>query len=430
MDCNICCETINGRNKLVTCGFCEFDACSRCTERYLLETHDDAHCMSCRKGWEQDVLSKHLTQNFLTKVYKNRRKEVLLDREKSLLPQTQPDVEQELAERARKKLLNEMLSERRRLTEELRKISIAIDDLRYSEGVERTEPSGTTTTRKCPVEDCRGFLSNHWKCGICETQICKECNEPKDEGHVCDPNDVETMNLLKKDSKPCPACGTLITKIDGCDQMWCTQPNCHTAFSWRSGKKVFGVIHNPHFIQFSMANGMADRDPQDVPCGGLPDVYTFFNRVRRFASMMDPTDKSLPGRFSNPIRTIRHMTHVEEARYRVTDVVNTNTDLRVRYLLNEIDDDQLARTIMQRDTTRKKKKAFHDIVVMFTHTATDIINVIHPILVTQKSEEVFHQLEVLDKLREYANQQFNRVGGIYKCKHPWITDEWEFEKFV
>jgi hypothetical protein len=355
---------------------------------------------------------------------------VLLDREKSLLPQTQPDVEQELAERARKKLLNEMVAERRRLTEELRKISIAIDDLRYSEGVERAEPSGTTTTRKCPVEDCRGFLSNHWKCGICETQICKECNEPKDEGHVCDPNDVETMNLLKKDSKPCPACGTLITKIDGCDQMWCTQPNCHTAFSWRSGKKVFGVIHNPHFIQFSMANGMAERNPQDVPCGGLPDVYAFFNRVRRFVSMVDPENKTLQNRFSNPIRTIRHMTHVEEPRYRVTDVVNTNTDLRVRYLLNEIDDDHLAKMIMQRDTARKKKKAFHDIIVMFTHTATDIINVMHTILVPQKSKEVFHQMEVLDKLREYANQQFNRVGGIYKCKYPWITDEWEFEKYV
>ena len=430
MDCNICCEATNGKNKPVECGFCDFSACSRCTERYLLETHDDAHCMSCRKGWEQDVLNKHLTQSFLTKVYKNRRKEVLLDREKSLLPQTQPDVEQELADRARKKLLGEMLDEKRQLTDSLRKLTDAIEDLRYGNELERTEPSGSATTRKCPMDDCRGFLSNQWKCGICETHICKECNEPKGEGHECDPNNVETMKLLKKDSKPCPSCGTLITKIDGCDQMWCTQASCHTAFSWRSGKKVFGVIHNPHFIQFSMTNGMADRDPQDVPCGGLPDVYTFFNRVRRFASMVDPTNNTLQGRFSNPIRAIRHMTHVEEGRYRVADVVNTNTDLRVRYLLNEIDDDHLSKMIMQRDTARKKKKAFHDIIVMFTHTATDIMNVIHPILTPQNSKEVFHQLEVLDKLREYANQQFARVGELYKCKHPYINLGWDFEKFV
>jgi hypothetical protein len=423
MDCNICCEAINGRNKPVTCGFCEFSACSRCTERYLLETHDDAHCMSCRKEWDHGVLCGLMTQTFLTKDYRARRKEVLLDREKSLLPQTQPDVEREITERARKQLLQEMLAERADLNRRLRELNIAIDDLKYGE-VERIEAPGAVTTRKCPVDDCRGFLSNNWKCGICETQICKDCNEPKDADHECDPNNVETMKLLKKDSKPCPACGTLITKIDGCDQMWCTQPNCHTAFSWRSGKKVFGVIHNPHFIQFSMANGMAERNPQDVPCGGLPDTYTYFNRVRR------AVNGSHHEKFSLPIRGIRHLTHVEEPRYRIADVVQTNTDLRVRYLLNEIDDEQLAKTIIQRDTARKKKKAFHDIIVMTTHTATDIINMIHNLLPEKDMTRIFEQVNVLDKLREYANRQFKRVGGMYKCKYPIITDKWEFEKYA
>ena len=430
MDCNICCETTNGRNKPVNCGFCDFSACTRCTERYLLDIHDDAHCMSCRKGWDHGILSERLTQTFLKKDYKNRRKEVLLDREKSLLPQTQPDVEQELAERAKKKLLDEMLAERTRLTKQLRELTVAIDDLRYAGDIERDEPSGTTTTRKCPMEDCRGFLGKNWKCGICETQICKACNESKGEEHVCDPNNVETMKLLKKDSKPCPACGTLITKIDGCDQMWCTQPTCHTAFSWRSGKKVFGVIHNPHFVQFAADNGVAERNPQDLPCGGLPDVYTFFNRARRFVSMTDPTNNKLIERFSQPVQFVRHMADVEEGRYRVTDVVNTNTDLRVRYLLNEIDDTHFAKLVMQRDTACKKKKVFHDIIVMIIHTSTDIINVIHGNLTPQNSKQVYEQMDILDKLRDYANGQFARVGELYKCKYPHINSWWGFEKFV
>lgn len=371
-----------------------------------------------------------MTQQFLTKEYKNRRKEVLLDREKSLLPQTQPDVEHELAERARKKLLEEMLSEKRLLSERLSELNKTIDDLKYGGDLERVELSGSITTRKCPVEDCRGFLNNRWTCGICETHICKECNEPKGDEHVCDQSNVETMKLLKKDSKPCPSCGTLITKIDGCDQMWCTQPSCHTAFSWRSGKKVFGVIHNPHFIQFSMKNGMPERNPQDVPCGGLPDVYSFFNRARRFACEVDPDNDTLLNSFSLPIRNIRHMTGVEEYRYRVTDMVATNADLRVRYLLKEIDDDYLSRAVLQRDTARKKKKAFHDIIVMFIHTATDIINVLYSILTPTKSKEVFHQLDVLEKLREYVNQQFTRVGVQYKCKYPMISRTWEFKKFA
>lgn len=420
MDCNICCEFIK---KPLTCGFCDFGACVQCTERYLLETHDDAHCMNCRKAWDQDFLCKVLTQNFLTKRYRTRRKEILLDREKSLLPNTQPDVERELADRARKKLLADLVAERQELKERIQELTRAINDINYNDAYERSESSGSVTTRKCPVNDCRGFLNNHWKCGICETHICKDCNEPKDDEHVCDPNNVETIKLLKNDSKPCPSCGTIITKIDGCDQMWCTQPSCHTAFSWRTGKKVFGVIHNPHYIQFSMTNGVAERNPQDVPCGGLPEIYTFFSRVRSIVKLC------YHDKFSDPFRGIRHMIQVEEPYYRVADVVNTNTDLRVRYLLKEIDDDCMARTIIQRETARKKKKAFHDIIVMVTHTGTDVINVINDV-VKSNVREAFNQIEILEKLREYANQQFARVGMMYKCKYPCICRDWTFNRYI
>jgi hypothetical protein len=35
--------------------------------------------------------------------------------------------------------------------------------------------------RKCPVENCRGFLSTGWKCGICKTKVCAKCHEIKKE---------------------------------------------------------------------------------------------------------------------------------------------------------------------------------------------------------------------------------------------------------
>lgn len=416
MDCNICCETTNGKNKPVSCGFCDFSACSQCTERFLLEIHDDAHCMSCRKSWDHGILTEKLTSKFLKKDYKNRRREILLDREKSLLPQTQPDVERELALREKNKLIEQLRQEKIELTKRLRQINETIEDLRYGDHTDR--PEINTTTRKCPVEDCRGFLSNKWKCGICETVICKDCNEPKCEGHACDPNTVETMKLLKKDSKPCPCCGTLITKIDGCDQMWCTQPTCHTAFSWRTGQKVFGVIHNPHFIQFAATHGVQERNPEDLPCGGLPDAYAFFNKLRNFKKVQDTYVKIF--------RAIRHASTVEERRYRVGDVVNNNSDARVKYLLKEMTEEHLAKTILDRDTAMKKKKLFHDIVVMYTHTATDILNLVYQSTNTQ----IIPQLNILNNLRHYVNDQFSRVGRLYKCKHPEITSGWEFIKFV
>ena len=438
MECNICCETVNGHNRPIECGFCDFSACSRCTERYLLDIHDDAHCMSCRKGWDIGILTKNMTQTFLKTKYRKHRKDTLLDREKSLLPQTQPDVEHTLATRENKKLLDSMLVRRCQLLEELREVKHTITELQYTRNVVReTGGDGNVTTRKCPMDACRGFLTRNWKCGICETQICKDCNEEKGEDHQCDAGNVETMNLLKKDSKPCPSCGTLITKIDGCDQMWCTQPSCHTAFSWRTGKKVFGTIHNPHFIQFSMQNGTVERNPQDIPCGGLPDVYTFFGRVRHY-SRYHPDGSKIFDAFSHPIRGLRHLVNVEEYHYRVTDVRDTNTDLRVRYLLNEIDDDTFAKTIIARDTALKKKKAFHDIIVMTMHTGSDIINMLDNLLSTKHTclsrydvKAIDTQVTTIEKLRLYANAHFSRVSQMYNyCKYPHIDSDWEFKRFV
>ena len=75
--------------------------------------------------------------------------------------------------------------------------------------------------RKCPTEVCKGFMNEDWFCGLCDRHFCEHCNEQLGEGHTCDPDAVKTMELLKKDTKPCPKCGTMIQKLSGCAQMWC-----------------------------------------------------------------------------------------------------------------------------------------------------------------------------------------------------------------
>jgi thiol-disulfide isomerase/thioredoxin len=161
---------------------------------------------------------------FITKTYKTHRENVLLDREKCLLPATQPYV---IVEKEREKILNEAKKIEKYRLDLLMLIRESDQQIRDLDHRSRTLNADNVTVdsetvakkfvRKCPISECRGFLSSRWKCGTCETNICNKCNERReDNDHVCDPANVETMNLLNKDTKPCPSCGTMISKISGC----------------------------------------------------------------------------------------------------------------------------------------------------------------------------------------------------------------------
>lgn len=180
--------------------------------------------------------------------------------------------------------------------------------------------------KNCGKANCLGLLSTKWICGTCKTKFCKHCGEEKgiatdmeiiadddeegvaetkDEGeskvvetksetksetkaetkvdtsgHTCDPNLVETMKAIQKETKACPKCGISIYKIEGCSQMWCT--NCHTAFDWNTRRIETGRIHNPHYYDWQRKNnnGTAPRVPGDIPlCQQVPH---FFNNPLKF----------------------------------------------------------------------------------------------------------------------------------------------------
>ena len=251
MSCDVCCDDFNrsSRSK-ITCPYCPFSACSGCSERYLLETTQDAHCMSCRKSWAREILVNNFTQKFVSRDYKNRRESLLLEREKSLMPATQPYVELELKVRQTAKdiahltlIVNahtvklnaisnlqlaplavdngfdnefDALVLRHKLVQDQRRvISNVVLDIQHHEWYQnqlinrlhggQVEHEKRQFVRACPVGDCRGFLSSVWKCGMCDNWSCPECHDvkgkDKDAPHTCDPNNVETAKLLAKDSR-------------------------------------------------------------------------------------------------------------------------------------------------------------------------------------------------------------------------------------
>lgn len=151
------------------------------------------------------------------------------------------------------------------LVPKMDEIVAKIDTLRIELNEKAPAAEKAQFVRKCADPECNGFVSSRWKCGLCEKWTCSDCHEIKsDDDHKCDPDTLATAKLLSKDTKGCPKCQTMIYKIDGCDQVWCTQ--CHTAFSWKTGQ-IETKIHNPHYYEWRRKNGGLAREPGDIVCG-------------------------------------------------------------------------------------------------------------------------------------------------------------------
>jgi hypothetical protein len=622
MSCSVCCEQFTHvLRRKVPCSGCDYDVCCKCAAQYILSTVQDPHCMNCRKAWDREYIGTTMPKCFLNVDLRRHRENVLLDRERSLLPATQAAAEREKQIRARRDVVNEMRdhvkaflpafeeTEIHKQTEQrLKQFEEKLRDCVYAQEhiipvmdsrtslkiarygplkmsnvllffeentplrmkcyfkrsyqinyansteakqythychgycgygkglcnycgntkctkcgiylgkstaatskdavnktnamthhecknadkqkyqklldlmaeyeqfkdgmlktfneswahVQRNIYQGNRTVHRalrnvqnldidianpiegeassssapartihfikaCPAPDCRGFLSTQWKCGLCGIFVCSKCHEIKgllhDTNHECNPDMVETAKLLAKEVKPCPSCASLIYKVNGCDQMWCTQ--CQTPFSWSSGKVVKGTIHNPHYFEFVRTNtDVAPRTIGDIPCGGLPDIREinqacknlFGNRALTVAQKKEL--ENLTGYMSVVFRCIAEVPAYLQ-QHRVDDIQD-NEDLRVKYLLKDIDDKKFKQQLQIREKRNDKKRSFYQVY--------DMVQMAGAMVLQRFVQSPFPTIKVeLENLRDYTNNCFRKLAILYQCRMNSISNEWRWQ---
>ena len=258
MSCNICCENYNkSSRKSIKCQYCPFEACAECCKKFILDK-EEAICMdiSCEKVWTRNYIAENLSQSWLNSHYTAMQEKICFDKEKAMLPQTVEII-------SRRKTIKEKENEIENFDKEIEKLNKAIriirrkqidlnGEIRELEGIDNSNSKSSYNSRICSSETCRGFLNDKWVCGVCDKTTCSQCNTIIEENHVCNQEDIDTFKMIVKETRQCPSCSTNIYKIEGCDQMWCTQ--CHTAFSWKTGR-IETVIHNPHYYEYHRENG-------------------------------------------------------------------------------------------------------------------------------------------------------------------------------
>jgi hypothetical protein len=348
------------------------------------------------------MITNQLGKSFVEKEYKKKRERDLFETEKALMPETQNIA-------VRMKRIKDINKEIAFVSEHLRELKRQRTILEAGGEPHTHKKPVKDHMIKCPVGECRGFVNSaDHKCGICDTNVCKDCREPLAGAleHTCDPNTLETVRLLRRDTKSCPKCGVGIHKIEGCDQMYCTQ--CHTAFSWRTGEIVIGGrIHNPHYYEYLRMKGGGDeprREIGDIPCGGLPT-----NRE------MWPHGSN--AKIMNAYRTLVHIEEVEFHNYR-TDRIQGNRDLRIKYLNNEITEDKFKQDIQKKEKDVEKKRE----ILQVLNTCVVVGSEIMRRLLSDETKNEEKACGEFVELCSFINESMKKVSKLYNCKVPILQE--------
>lgn len=412
----------------IACSNCRYTSCRQCVKMYLLGSSLEPSCMNCKFAWNAEFIRTVMPKSFVDGEYKTHRSKMLLSLEESLLPQTQRHLE---FKRAKEEAKEEAMEEMQSLKEQIANLQRQLFELKmlhqnkkydYERKFTRNNASSSSASilpnefaLKCPKNYCRGFLSTHYKCGVCANIFCKHCHAQKTtDEHTCKEDDVKTVQMLQKDTKPCPKCRVPIFKMYGCDQMWCT--NCRTPFSWVSGTVINNAtIHNPHYFDWQRQRHREDGDGEEAMCGvadgDIPDISQF-----RFLGVRSDEFE----RVGQLIRVLGHTRDVViPSLNREADRFTNNLNIRIDYLTNKLSRDEFAMRIHKRDKATEKKRMVMRLLETFVTSYTDILNN----LLTDKDFVKFeaHNLE----LHHYVNSELHRIAKIYGTKHKYLDENWE-----
>jgi len=450
-ECDVCCTVFNkSTNKPVVCpaSECAYSACSTCVRRYLLDNPLSApHCMACKKQFSRLFVVEKLTKTWTNDTYLPEISKVQVDVELSKLAESMEEAENRKQIAENKKTLEKLNEEFKEDTLRWRRDREIFQEIRFQYSVRRLrllkenvrlsknkEEERKTFTMPCAYNNCNGMLSSQYKCGICDKYTCKDCHEPLEEEHKCNPDNVATTQAIKKETRPCPSCNTRIYKIEGCDQMWCT--SCKTPFSWTTGKvvKAGERIHNPHAIEFFKQNGGGGmiRAPGDLVCGGLIS-FREFKYIQELMTVGATSAKTMAV-IAHLLITYRIVDEVSRNYLRVArEISQAHQDFneeRVKYILKDIDKDKFASIVKQHNKAKNVQMEMSFIWELVSTFGIEMFKLLsdmanRKIEVDQLYQLVCQKLTEFNTLVKYVNLQMAQVSVAHNCNV--ISIEFSFD---
>ena len=416
IECQVCFDNVKV-DQCLSCCFCEKELCKKCIVSWM-NTKKALTCPLCNKLFPRYFIVGKFGKAFMHK-FAIIEKETLLVREKLMIPEyskylyipeamekhklkineleailrkyrlmdpklfkNDKDLMDLIGEKVNKTIvckfyLDQVIAEKYQL-QILRRI-LTDQQLREQDG-----PSTSTSVKPvcpCPINECKGYVrKSDYKCCICEKEICKKCfvNIDNEEEHTCKKEDIESVENINKESKPCPNCGSRISKTDGCDQMFCIM--CDTAFSWNTGKVEKGRIHNPEYYRkLREKNINIPREEGDCNINIRDGIFRLSNHIRSLPSNMTSV--------MSMVQTIHNIIHMKLSEYLHVidhnraaldrlDQIRTDKTLisKIEYLQNKITEKEFMDIIYKRHLTTVLNNELREEVNDCTNTMEYLIN--------------------------------------------------------
>ena len=383
----------------------------------------------------------------MNKQYRDCRAMIVYDREKAYLPETQElVVEHRLKENVAqlKKEISEA-EEENKSSKEINVMKVKLYALKLDLQLfknEETKERPRTYVLQCTHNECKGMLCNenrndkgNYECAVCAGITCSKCKmELHEDEHECDTDILATVSMMERSSKPCPKCSARIHKISGCNQMFCTI--CKCVFGWSNLKIETGFMHNPHYLEWRRQNREAgieeEVDNQNFECRQMHGEYGIYlerkinERVKDYSynlhhsftaywEQQPDEPRLIYGWYvARMVRNAVHHREVTIPRLNANqNNVNTNRELRLKLLLNQISEDDFIKMIQRRDKRSQSDNEFALILTTLVEGLNDIVAKSMSSSAEQTPEKLFSMIQNISELEQYINKCLLDVCKVY-----------------
>jgi hypothetical protein len=210
--------------------------------------------------------------------------------------------------------------------------------------------------------------------------------------------------------------------------MFCVE--CHTSFSWKTGKIETGAIHNPHYFEWLRQSRQGiERNPNEIRCGREIDEW-FVNSLRTYMKKYPEVFPSIKrNMMCNLGINLMHLRYVVLPIY-AQNLITDNVDLRIQYMRNILTEVDFKKKLQVREKQNKKKQEYTNIIGMFINCQTEIFYRIYDmipktnIVTCTQVQQIFAESDILTN---YTNECLESVSKLYSKTHiNRITTEFRF----